>query len=236
MHDALNPDLDIDRLRAVFAEHKRVQIRGFLRPNFARTLKDELAALPWRTVLNENGKHIDIHPLQVKQLGPKRMRLIREAAAERSRSEFQYLYQNFPVFDILQSGNPVPGIVETIYDAMNSKGTRDLLGRITGLSFDYCDMQATRYRKGHFLTAHDDDVDGKNRQAAYVMNLTPKWRQSWGGNLRFIGGDNETLDEFVPGFNVLNIFAVPQMHEVTKVRPAADQSRLALTGWYRQDG
>ena len=52
------------------------------------------------------------------------------------------------------------------------------------------DAQLTRYRQGHFLTAHDDHVEGKQRYYAYVLGLTDGWRIDWGGLLAFHGEDD----------------------------------------------
>jgi Rps23 Pro-64 3,4-dihydroxylase Tpa1-like proline 4-hydroxylase len=45
----------------------------------------------------------------------------------------------------------------------------------------FADAQATAYAPGHFLTAHVDDVAGKDWRAAYVMNLSKDWSVDWGG-------------------------------------------------------
>jgi Rps23 Pro-64 3,4-dihydroxylase Tpa1-like proline 4-hydroxylase len=95
------------------------------------------------------------------------------------------------------------------------------------------DMQATRYRAGHFLTAHDDGVEGKGRLAAYVLNFTPGWRADYGGILQFIDHDGHVAEGLVPAFNALNVFKVPALHSVSTVAPFVTASRLSLTGWLR---
>lgn len=100
-------------------------------------------------------------------------------------------------------------------------------------SITYADMQATRYSKGHFLTEHDDNVQGKNRIAAYVLNLTPKWRNDWGGALVFPNKNIPGGQLFYPKFNALNIFSVPQKHSVSYVTPFAGEHRYSITGWFR---
>ena len=224
---------DLPSMQAAFAQTGRIQIRNFLPEGTARAIQTALKALEWRLVLNENGKHLDIHPVQIKQLGPKKMRLIKQAAQARATHEFQYLYENYPVFDILKSGKPVNPIIDAIYKALNSQAFRSRLTEMTGLPVDYCDIQATRYRKGHFLTTHDDGVEGKNRQMAFVLNLTEVWRASWGGRLEFTGPHGEVIDTLLPLFNSLSLFKVPQPHEVTRVSHKAKHPRMALTGWFR---
>ena len=92
---------------------------------------------------------------------------------------------------------------------------------------------ATAYGPGHFLTAHDDEVAGKKRHAAYVYNLTPTWRIDWGGLLLFHGADGHVARGFTPSFNALNLFAVPQPHSVSMVAPFAANRRYSVTGWLR---
>jgi Rps23 Pro-64 3,4-dihydroxylase Tpa1-like proline 4-hydroxylase len=66
-----------------------------------------------------------------------------------------------------------------------------------------------------------------------VLGLTPGWRAEWGGLLMFHerGGDIERA--LMPRFNVLNVFAVPQLHSVSAVAPFAGNDRLSVTGWLR---
>ena len=97
----------------------------------------------------------------------------------------------------------------------------------------YCDAQATRYRAGQFLTAHDDNLAGKDRLYAYVLNLTPAWRIEWGGLLMFHDADGHVAEAYAPKFNAINIFSVPAWHSVSQVASYVDQHRLAITGWIR---
>ena len=95
------------------------------------------------------------------------------------------------------------------------------------------DSQLTRFRRGHFLTEHDDELAGKNRYYAYVLNLTPVWRIDWGGLLAFHGDDGNVAEAFTPRFNALNLLRVPCAHSVTQVALSAGANRLSITGWLR---
>ena len=109
--------------------------------------------------------------------------------------------------------------------------------RLTGdSSIALVDANATLYEPGHFLTRHDDAVDGKNRVAAYVLNLTPVWSADWGGILNFHAGDGHVIEGYVPTFNALNVFRVPQMHGVSYVTPFAVAGRFSVSGWFRRAG
>ena len=107
-----------------------------------------------------------------------------------------------------------------------------LLERIIGKGpLRFRDGQATTYGPGDLLTAHDDNVAGKRRVAAFVLGLTPVWRLEWGGLLMFHGADRATAAALMPRFNTLDLFLVPQVHSVSVVVPGIDARRYAITGW-----
>ena len=83
------------------------------------------------------------------------------------------------------------------------------------------------------LTAHDDEIAGKKRHAAYVFGLTPQWKTEWGGLLLFHTADGDVAHGLLPRFNTLNIFKVPQLHSVSMVNEAAAYRRYSITGWLR---
>lgn len=95
-----------------------------------------------------------------------------------------------------------------------------------GLAF--ADAQATRYRPGHFLSQHDD---APGREAAYVLNLTPRWRPDWGGALLFSDRPGHFSGGYLPAFNALSIVAAK--HLVGFVSPFAGAHRLSISGWFR---
>lgn len=45
--------------------------------------------------------------------------------------------------------------------------------------------------------------------------------------------DGVRVEALAPGFNCLDLFAVPQMHSVSQVTHAACFPRLSVTGWMR---
>jgi Rps23 Pro-64 3,4-dihydroxylase Tpa1-like proline 4-hydroxylase len=114
-----------------------------------------------------------------------------------------------------------------------------LVRRLTGRDdIAFADGRATRYREGHFLTTHDDDVSVKHRVAAYVVGLTHAWRAEWGGRLQFLDGEGHVAKGFVPRFNALNLLAVPQPHLVSPVTALAGPlaASFSVTGWFRSAG
>ena len=131
-----------------------------------------------------------------------------------------------------RGGRALP--VDRLLEGLNSEPALEMWRAITGVpEVAFVDGQATRYLPGHFLTRHDDDVEGKNRVAAYVLNLCPRWRPEWGGLLLFHDGEGDIARGLTPRFNALNLFAVPQLHSVSMVTRSAPFRRYAVTGWLR---
>ena len=232
---ALHPDLDPEPLRAEFAAHRRVQITPFLSDDAAAALREHLATREdWRLVLNAGEKVYEIDRAGQAALTPQqRTELERRVAAAAERG-FQYRFESIRAPD----GQPEREKSGTLLDQfalfMSSPDLVSLLQRVTGsLDVDFADAQATCYGPGHFLTVHDDDVEGKGRRAAYVFGLTEGWRAEWGGLLLFHDTAGNIERGFTPAFNSLNLFAVPQAHSVSYVTPLAPRKRISVTGWLR---
>jgi Rps23 Pro-64 3,4-dihydroxylase Tpa1-like proline 4-hydroxylase len=152
----------------------------------------------------------------------------------RAATEFQYLFDSFRISDEVEAGRLKDGPLADIFSGLNAPGMIARLRAMTGDErIEYLDAQATRYRPGHFLTVHDDDIDGKDRLYAYVVNLTPVWRADWGGLLMFLAEDRHVAEAFTPCWNALNILKVPQKHAVSFVTPFAQGARYSITGWMR---
>jgi Rps23 Pro-64 3,4-dihydroxylase Tpa1-like proline 4-hydroxylase len=233
---SLNDCQDTCSLNAQFSQHGRVQKHNLIEKSHARELHAALTRLEWRLVLNEGEKHFDIHPLQIKQLGRKKMMAIKNAAKQRAQHSFQYLFENYPIHDAIKAGRSLDTPIERVYKTFNTEQFLQKICYITGEDVSFCDMQATRFRTGHFLTKHDDQVEGKNRRLAFVFSLSEKWRPNWGGQLEFLSPDDDVVEAFCPRFNTLSIFKVPSDHQVSAVKPDAQTSRLSLTGWFRTGG
>ena len=229
----INSRLDAHALSKRFAEANRLQIEDFLEPPDAKELAESLDQLDWRLVLNSGARHVDIQPQQVVAMGEARMAAIREEVRKNAAHGFQYLYENYPVTDLADAGQLDHKELKTAYETLNSEPVRNFLQKVTGEATDFCDMQATRYSAGHFLTVHTDDVPNKNRKLAYVLSLTDAWSPTWGGQLQFLDGRGGVTRSYVPKFNALSVFKVPAPHHVSQVASFAPKGRVSLTGWFR---
>ena len=230
---ALNDGLDIAGLRKDFATNRRVQVPGFFDVDVAENIERELKTLDWQLVLNTKEKHVDVYPFQLAEMGAQKAAEIKAFAKSRGAHEFAYLYENYPIADKLASGNLTNDVLLRLNQTMNSKAMVDFFNTITDFDVTFCDMQATNYGPGHFLTCHDDGNIGKNRKFAYVYSLCRDWKAEWGGQLQFLDANGNVTQSFIPKYNTVSILEVPQDHHVSQVSEFTPNPRLSITGWYR---
>lgn len=230
----LNPQLNRPLIREIFRRQGRVHVPDALTPDSAAQLYSCLSTqTPWQLSLNVGQRHLDLAHEQLMLIPPDQRELMSRAMLEQSRQGFQYVFDNYPLYDLYQSGRRDHPLLR-MHEFLNSAEFLQFVREVTGFSqIAFADSQATRYLPGHFLTEHDDDVAGKHRLAAYVFGFTPQWRADWGGILQFIDADGHIAEGYTPKFNVLNLFRVPQRHSVSYVAPAAAQPRYSITGWLR---
>ena len=231
----LNPGLDRDALKAAFAAERRVQIRDILDPDSAASLHAELKQREdWRQIVNSGGKVFDLDRDTRAAMSAEQRQALDDAVFAGARTGFQHRYEAIRVPDEAEARAASRDMIAAFAAWFSHGEARDLVRHVTGFdAIDFADAQATAYGPGDFLTAHDDDIAGKHRHAAYVLSLTPQWRIEWGGLLLFHGADGNVERAFVPRFNSLSLFAVPQLHSVSMVTRAAPYRRYSITGWLR---
>lgn len=158
-----------------------------------------------------------------------------QAVYGRARREFQFRYETVRVPDdpALRAASDDP--LYRFAAWLSAGPARDLLRRVTGeRAIAFADAQATAFSPGDFLTSHDDLVAGKNRVAAYVLSLNPRWRIEWGGLFLMHRADGADALALAPCFNRFNLFAVPRVHSVSEVTRATPYRRYSITGWLRR--
>ena len=236
----LDPGLDPQALKPVFARFGRVHLPQILVPKDAQRVHEGLVRAPWSRTFLVDGKGYDVTREDYLKSPPEIRQQVEAAIAEGGRSGFQFDFDTWRISDNLEAGRRQGGIVEPLeaaYDFLNSAAFLGFIRKLTGDNRPaYVDAQATRYRAGQFLTAHDDNLVGKNRLYAYVLNMTPNWRTEWGGLLMFHDADGHLAEAYAPKFNALNIFTVPAWHSVSQVASYVTAERLAITGWIRSAG
>lgn len=230
---AINPAA----LRAEYGRCGRVTIAPFLPQVQAEELYQRLRGRgDWRKVINSgDAKVFELDRATQARLDPEQAQALDTAVYAGARHDFQYRYETIRVPDDDAARADSDDILAAFARFMSSDPARELLRSITGdPAIRFADAQATAFSPGDFLTRHDDDVPGKNRSAAYVMSLNPEWRIEWGGLLLMHDADGCGAGAVVPGFNRLNLFAVPQVHSVSEVTKATPFRRYSITGWLRR--
>ena len=230
MELALNPALDVAAIRQDFAARGRVRIPELLVEEPLRALHGAIVArADWRQLMNMPSGVLELSRDDRAAMTEDERRALYRQIDERACLGFQYRYEGLRV--------PPPDAddadsLQRFAQLMAGPAMLRFLGQIIdrdGLGFT--EGQATAYAPGDFLTCHDDEVQGRNRVAAFVLGMTPRWRPEWGGLLLFHADDDAHVTGHVPRFNTLDLFSVPQRHSVSTVTTAAPGRRLALTGW-----
>jgi SM-20-related protein len=219
----------------VFAANGRIHIPDALDDASAAALHTAMRDTEeWALVVNSGDEVYDIKPDDRAAGGPEVERRLAELAASGGRGAFQFIFESIRLSEAGEPFDGEPALLGDLTRFLNSDAFIGFARRVTSdPSIAFCDAQATRYRPGHFLTAHDDKVEAKKRRAAFVLNLTPSWKADWGGLLNFIDEDGHVAEGYTPAWNALNLFRVPQLHHVSYVNPLAGADRLSITGWLR---
>lgn len=231
MTPALNPALDVSAIGSSYARDSRVHIPGILTDVSATRVLQCLMQETDFALLCQTGTD-QAAAYRVAGLDPRKELELNQAAYARARDRFDYLYD---AHSLSKEGEPYPDpahYLAAINLFLNGEPMLSFVRRITGRpDINAASIQATRYRPGHFLNQHDDGNDAR-RVAAYVLNMTPHWRGDWGGALLFCDRAGHISEGFLPAFNALNMFAVPQAHQVGFVAPFAGANRYSITGWF----
>lgn len=252
---ALHPDIDVSALRDRFARDGRVRVQPFLDTDMATALHAHLRGRSdWKQVVNSGDKVFELDRPTRAAMTAEQVAALDEAVRQGARTGFQYRYESLrlPDGNATDAGGLGLGLgtgtgtgtgaggsdvesagIDGFTRWMTSDPVQALVRTVTGCAdIAFADGQATAFAPGDFLTGHDDEVAGKRRRAAYVLGLTPIWRVEWGGLLLFHRPDG-LIDGVAPGFNSIDLFAVPQPHSVSFVTPSAAYRRYAITGWLR---
>lgn len=238
MTAGLNPGLDLSAAASALRERGRARLADILTEETAWALHGALTGdeIVWRRSL-DNPANVDV-PVAVFEGQPEdEQARLTAMVHEGARDGFQYLYDRLRIGHGVATGEAMPEALAELHALFNSAPWLDFARRLTGDErINHVDAMATRFSPGHFLNGHNDRHDAAGRLYAYVLNLCPRWRAEWGGMLLFKDEDGQVTDVFTPGFNVLNVFTVPQAHAVSMVTPFAGAPRLSITGWWRTHG
>lgn len=230
---SFEPAFDVSAAAERLKNAGRVHIANALAEADAEAVRSDMQNARWvAATIDSEQQVLRITPGMAEAIDPgQRVRMAEEIHADAG-VKFQYLYDKFSIDAVCAAGRPCPPALAGFYEALNSDAWLSVFRELTGDDrIAGADCQASRYRPGHFLTAHDDQDPSEDRLYAYVMNLTRGWQVEWGGLLQFHDADDNISGAFTPRWNALNMFKVPQKHSVSMVTPGAQVDRLSMTGW-----
>jgi Rps23 Pro-64 3,4-dihydroxylase Tpa1-like proline 4-hydroxylase len=219
-----------------YARSGIVRIADLFATEVADALHQHLDAdVKWSRAVSQAEQAWDLKPELIAAMDGGQDAQLMAAVHAAARDGFQFLFDSLIVSDDAEERKARGLLLDQVIDAFNHPDSLDTFRAITGEpEIRLVNGQATRYLPGHFLTSHDDGIDGEDRVAAYVINLSPGWRADWGGLLQFHNAAGDIPLALKPGFNAMNLFRVPQMHSVSYVTPFAGVPRYAITGWLRR--
>lgn len=226
----ISNELEIEPWRGRLLQRGRVQIRDFLQGSAAERIRECLERdVPW-----EVSQRADLS-LDAPVPAPGHDGELLRAAYARARTGFEFVFDRYRMVEALRDGRDPGLLLHVVLEFLNSPQFIEFTHELTGdTRIRMVSAMAARYRHGHFLNMHNDSAHDEDRAFAYVINLGRGWQPHWGGQLQFVDEGADVVETFVPHWNSLSLFKVPQMHQVTLVAPWARDDRYSIAGWFRR--
>ena len=224
---------NLDELSRILKKKGRLQLENFFTEETAKYLYKLLVENQhWYLAYNEGNNFYESSMEQLSALEPGQRQIFMNNVYSRATNKFQYVFKQYYITQALELNEQPGHPMHQMHEFMNSIETLDFMRKLTGESaISKADSYATQYMPGHFLTVHDDLHDKHDRVAAYVISMTKNWNKNWGGHLAFFDEVGNVEEAFIPSFNTLNIFLIPQSHAVQMVTPFAGENRTSYLGW-----
>jgi SM-20-related protein len=228
----ISNDIEIDHWRRELTQHSRVQIPLFLQPDAADLLAVELAErIPWQLAERSEGKSRST-PRGVYPNDAEFTQLLQRGYA-RAAESYQFSYDSYMLIRAAKEGWDPDLLAHRVLQFLNTPQFIEFARYLSDdAAITHVSAQCTRYRPGQYLMPHQDMEVSEGRRFAYVINLSREWAPDWGGQLQFLDTEGNVVDTFLPRWNSLSLFRVPQTHQVTLVVPWAKRPRHAITGWW----
>jgi len=233
----LNSALDPASFAQRYREKLRLQIHGILDAATAHRLHQCLTTeTPWGlTYSDEKGQAVRLSAEEVRAMPEAVRAKITSDAQARAKDGFQYVYQVYPMISAYLEKRDPDLFLHRVLEGINTPAFLGFIRQVTGIpTIVKADAQATLYAPGDFLRRHNDPLGPRrNRRVAYIISMTKDWHPDYGAMLQFYDDDNAVTDVFVPRFNTISLFTVPQMHAVSFTAPFAPLARYSITGWFQ---
>jgi len=229
----INPSHDPEALNRTLQENGRLQVANFFTEETAEYLYKMLVENKhWYMAYNDGNNFYESSMAQLQAVAPQQRQKLMSSIYARAQKQFQYVFYQYYITQAIELNEQPGDPMHQVHEFMNSDVALGFMRKLTGENaISKADSYATMYLPGHFLTTHDDRHDTHDRVAAYVFSMTKNWDQNWGGNLAFFDDTGNIKEAFIPSFNTLNIFLIPQLHSVQFVSPFAGQNRTSYLGW-----
>ncbi|MGA0607328.1 2OG-Fe(II) oxygenase family protein [Phenylobacterium sp. VNQ135] len=220
-----------DRFADMYRDAGIVQATDFLESAAAQAIGDLLSGLPYAIVApDETGQTLVINDEVLRRFGEQQVRAFLAETIKRASKGFAFIHRSYALQD--EYGRAPNQPIAKVTEFLQSRAFLDFAAGIVGEPVDAVRVQASHYRRGDFLTLHDDSHSNDDRIAAFTLGFTRGWRPDWGGQLLFHDEAGDVVGGFAPRFNVLTVFQVPRAHSVAPVAAYAEAPRLSLTGWF----
>ena len=225
----INKIANITELKNEFSENGIVRVFNFLEQQSLDTLKVSIETkINFDNAFYLNGQNQEVSDADIRALPATTQKQLYQDIHRLAASGAGFLYGRHKIEQ---------GSIEQLSDflaQLNSESTLKIIKEITSITdLTHADGQATRYRRGDFLTRHIDNIPGETRRIAYVLGFTEGWHPDWGGLLQFFEKDGTPTRSWSPAFNSLTLFNVDKVHSVTSVAQFAAKNRYSVTGWFR---
>ena len=232
----INPDLDFKALNRILLEKSRLQVANFFTPDSAEYLYRLLMEnKDWYLAYNERDNYFESSMDQISALNPEQRHKFMNNIYVRARTHFQYVFKQYYITQAIELNEQTGHPMHQMHGFVNSDEVLTKMRELTGeTAIRKADSYATMYKPGHFLSSHDDRHDKHERVAAYVISMNKIWDKNWGGHLAFFDEMGNVEEAFIPSFNTLNIFLIPQIHSVQLVSPFAGKNRTSYSGWFHR--
>lgn len=227
----IRPGLGLEAFGDAYRDTGVAQVPDFLESGSAAAVGDLLRTLPYVIVApDERGETLVISDEVVRRFGEQQVRSFLQDTIKRASGGFAFIHQTYPLQDEYARAPDLP--IGRVTEFLQSRAFLDVGQAVTGSQVDGVRVQASHYRRGDFLTVHDDSHTKDDRVAAFTLGFTRGWRPDWGGQLMFHDARGDIERGFAPRFNMLTVFQVPRAHSVAPVAAYAAEPRLSLTGWF----
>lgn len=230
----INPAVDAKAARDAYKREGFVQIADIFEPHVAEHMARMIETLTYDLAFQgEEDKPVLLTQEEIRQQGQQMGQRIRNLM-DRTGDNYGFLYQSYPLITAYLTGRDAGHPIHRLTEWLNAEFTAFGAFITDDPRVAKADGQLTRYRPGDFIGLHDDvGSEDSHRLTAYTLGFTRRWRSDWGGQLLFHDNKGDVSRGFVPRFNTLTLFKVPQLHSVAVVAPYAKVHRHSVVGWLR---